>query len=1014
MGEATAPASYDGDARGRVLDGRWALGDEIGRGGAGVVHRAKDLVADRDVAVKILFPGPGAQPPRVRREVSALRLLRILGVVGLLDEGAHDGCPFLVMELVAGTPFPGVGRAKSWDSLAQVVERFLETLARVHAAGVLHRDLKPSNVLVDDEGRPTILDFGLSWGPSLGASVTEPGTVMGTPQYLAPEQLLGRPTDARTDLYSAGVMLYEALTGRLPHDADNFQELVQQRVARTPLPVRRLEPDVPVHVADVVDAMLAVRPDERPASAGEAVRRLFDQSPDAAPRPTLPRLGGRAALDAVFAALRSTRSVDVAGPRGSGRTRLLHDAAEELRREGRTVHWTTAGTRPLESLRRLAGALDDLAAADLDAALAAVDARIRTVLAAGTVVLADDADRLDAWSAAALERCRDAGGVVRAYGAGRAGAVDLPLLAEEDLRALFAGPDRVLHLREDAAREMWLRTGGVASRVEAEIAAWTRNGIAYFEDGRCVVRRSALDSIRGSPPLTFAGDTPATAAARSAHAEDLLASIALAWPDTTADLVAVVAKSPRWTVDAEIAALEEDGLVRRLADGRVQPLVVPQALVAWPAERRAAEHAAIAAGLPAGTASRCRHLLAAGSVPAAADEALVAADTLTKQGDTSGAAVLLAQSLAAVRQAGDPVRETRLLIAFANTTLYMGTVLALDQALYEVGRTRVRSRATEQLDRLLRGAADAARGNGEAALMQLDGCGPLDDPDLELWRQAQRHRAARSLSIEREQRVVDEIEKWAVARGDVRSLANSAAWSAQLRWRQGKYVESGEAHAKAADGSIDRTPARIAHLLNAAAALLEAGRYADVRTQASAAIALAASCRHHAFEACASSFLRNVAYRLDQTDAVDFELVAAADQVGEPRYEAMICLNEAAVAWRTGDLAAAASLASRATSGWRAARAEWPSLLSRCLELACGAPPNPGEFDALVARATECPLPGVAIQAMGLLAIATPERSARLLPLLRKRLAQLPPESVTLRREVLSLEEAVKSAGGRL
>src|SRR5262245_61805147 len=214
------------DAANRVIAGRYEIAELLGRGGASRVHAARDLVTGARVAVKLLDAGVTDTSPRVRREISALRLLRLPGVVSLLDEGMHEGSPFLVMGVAAGIPFPGRAGVLPWDAIAAPTLALLEVLARVHAAGVVHRDLKPSNVLVDTDGRVTVVDFGISWGPSLGGQVTSAGTIVGTPEYFAPEQILGESGDARTDLYAVGEMLYESLTGELPHVAADFSELL--------------------------------------------------------------------------------------------------------------------------------------------------------------------------------------------------------------------------------------------------------------------------------------------------------------------------------------------------------------------------------------------------------------------------------------------------------------------------------------------------------------------------------------------------------------------------------------------------------------------------------------------------------------------------------------------------------------------------------------------------------------------------------------------------------------------
>ena len=243
-----ADEQREGEALLRVLEGsfhprpprlvadRYAIRDQLGRGATGSVWRACDRLTNRIVAVKLLDRVAGHELVRLRAEIAALRLLRVSGVAHLYDEGLHEGQPFLVTDVVEGAPFPGVvlsgGAAARWEAVRGPACALLEVLARVHACGVVHRDLKPGNVLVDAEGRPTVLDFGLvvGRGPLLPEG---PGAAFcGTPAYAAPEQCAGDPIDARADLYAVGIMLYEALGGRRPHVAATLHELIEARLGQ--------------------------------------------------------------------------------------------------------------------------------------------------------------------------------------------------------------------------------------------------------------------------------------------------------------------------------------------------------------------------------------------------------------------------------------------------------------------------------------------------------------------------------------------------------------------------------------------------------------------------------------------------------------------------------------------------------------------------------------------------------------------------------------------------------------
>lgn len=257
---------------GALVASRYRLGSLLGRGGHGEVWGAEDLLLGEEVALKLLHR-EFTDAARARREIAALRLVRLPGVVRLLDEGLEGACPFLVMELIRGARFPGAGRSIpcSWPALAPIAEAILETLARIHAEGVVHRDLKPENILVTADGRPVIVDFGLCFPQPFGADL-EAGRLAGTPLYLAPEQIRGEAIGPWTDLYSLGLILYEALAGRLPHEADDLQELIVSRLSVQPEPLSHVAPEVPPEIAAAVDALLAVEADERPGSAADLLR----------------------------------------------------------------------------------------------------------------------------------------------------------------------------------------------------------------------------------------------------------------------------------------------------------------------------------------------------------------------------------------------------------------------------------------------------------------------------------------------------------------------------------------------------------------------------------------------------------------------------------------------------------------------------------------------------------------------------------------------------------------------
>jgi tetratricopeptide (TPR) repeat protein len=1003
----------------RLIAGRYQLRAQLGEGGHGDVWEAIDRLTHGAVAVKLLRPGPRSQRARVRREVSALRLLRIPGVVALLDEGMSDEQPFLVMERVEGRPFPGAPVPCRWPVVAKPAVALIETLARVHAAGVVHRDLKPANVLVADDGRTTLLDFGLSvGGPSLGDGLTEEGELLGTPAYLAPEQISGEPITARTDLYALGVMLYVALSGRLPHEASSFTAMMRARLTRKPVRLADLAPDVPARVAEAVERLLAIDTEERPRSASELLALLHGLP--ALSMPTLPWLGEDAPIRALVRAAREGRSLEVGGVPGSGRTRCLAEVASILAKEGRRVVHLPPARRPFASLEPLLGPLDDHGSSTLAQMITLVDGALGEALGAGVVLLVDDVERIDRASLTALDRCTSKGSILRARRlehASDAPALRLGPLGEAPLSLLFAGPDRLFHLREDAAHALFQRSAGLPSRVAREIDAWIRAGLARWDDTTLVMDRDAL--LRLDAGLVSM-DRPAapSASAREipAHLDEWVEWVTLAAPHATAALLAEATGQARWRLDAELDELIALGAVERDAEGRLLATVHARAAQSWSSERRRAAHRALATALPAETPERLFHRIAGSDEVDAEDARTIAVEAcslgrrLAREGTLGKAVVVTAEGLRALRGL-DPAPEPELEALFAlwvEVALADGTQLALDRVLYELCRAEPRTALVVQLEALIR----AALGVGvwtEHAVELAEELPPFANIDLERRRHGVRFTAARRCSLEREEAIVAEIAAWAESTHDREAHASFAGWLGRLRYRQGRYDEAAELHRRAAELSAYRTT-QIGALLNGASSLLEAFAHAEAQAILGRALALARSCRHTFYEARAEWLLRAALYRSGVASEPDHALLEAFAHAGVAEMEGFLCLNEAAVAWRAGQRLAALALSRRANE--ILARAGEPSgaLLATCLEHLLGpAAPLPA---ATVDRVLSCPLPRVRLQALGLVALA-----GGVLPCEAKAVAERDQDAVAashraLRMEILSADEALGAVAG--
>lgn len=266
------------DGGGYLIAGRYRLVERLGQGGMSVVWRADDEVLGREVAVKVLSSALASDPElrsRIRDEARTAARLRHPAIVAVYDYGEITDVartsPYVVMELVDGRPLADMltGGSLPWKVAVLVGAQVAAALASAHAAGIVHRDVKPANVMVTGVG-VKLVDFGIS--AAVGVADVRDGQVLGTPAYLAPERVAGGPVRPATDVYALGLMLYLALSGRMPWDASTVTQMVRAHVYARPAPLPVIS-GLPPRVAHLVSRCLAKQPADRP-SAIEVAERL--------------------------------------------------------------------------------------------------------------------------------------------------------------------------------------------------------------------------------------------------------------------------------------------------------------------------------------------------------------------------------------------------------------------------------------------------------------------------------------------------------------------------------------------------------------------------------------------------------------------------------------------------------------------------------------------------------------------------------------------------------------------
>ncbi len=272
---------------GKLLDRRYQVGRRLGEGGMSYVYRAQDVESGSAVAVKILLPRLSRDPAaveRLRREASIAMRLNHPNVCPILRTGEVDRMIYLVMPYLEGEPLSEHESRRGPLGLAEAVPLLIQIcqgLQHAHELQVIHRDLKPENIMLVPDGtsdagepqyRAVVMDFGLAKERRAGlevAKLTATGIVLGTPEFMSPEQIRGKPLDGRSDVYALGILAFELLTGQLPFGGKSAQETMIARLRGSPTKLRDVRPELPVKLEAVIQRCLAVDPVERFSSMEE-------------------------------------------------------------------------------------------------------------------------------------------------------------------------------------------------------------------------------------------------------------------------------------------------------------------------------------------------------------------------------------------------------------------------------------------------------------------------------------------------------------------------------------------------------------------------------------------------------------------------------------------------------------------------------------------------------------------------------------------------------------------------
>lgn len=978
---------------------RFVLQEVIGRGASGAVYRAHDGWTGRTVAVKVM---PNLAPehlPQVRHEISALRMLRLPGVVRLLEDGRHQQVHYLAMDFIQGRPFPSCHDPLPWDQLRELALNLLEVLAQVHHTGIIHRDLKPANILVHDNNSLTLVDFGLSTGPALEQHQNNQGRILGTPAYLAPEQIRGNTLTPATDLYAVGVILYEAISGHSPFPNDEgLISIMRSRLRRIPeVPVPR-DRATPRPILELIRDLIQPDPAKRPQNALQLLSsfrghtRRINRDP--------PMLDRREIIEQLTQAALQGRSLTLWGASGMGKTRCLREVRDLLLEQQRKPIWLQASQEPLGSLRhalRLPDPEDHQSLEDLTQQIL----QHLEEHSPHPVLLVDEDRRLDIWSLRLLEQLQRRCSVLRVASRLADAQIHLTGLKPEALQVLFLGPERIRHIPSRAAEALWYQSAGNPRQIARVLRTWQRLGLIQPEGDRYRVSYETLDQLRTSSSATRERDPQETPAQLEPQTQALLRWVGLAWPHSSPMQLRQLTGWPLWEIQARLETMLHQGLAYSSPQGSYFVLDPPAAPSDPEAQRQA--HLAIARILPSGTPERLSHLMRAHAYQEVIQEALFMASRAQQERNPLYALHALEEALRIARILSDPAQEEALLQEWFRLISGTNQFRYTDRLLLELSRVRHPSHELQRLERFVR--LTQSPPTDQRRLEALEALGPFEDPELESHRLQMRIFFS-GRDPEAAQLALRDFEDWAATQRHPAVQRRLQVAHSRLAYSRGDFLAAAE-HA-----SQNLHPPNsygfVLAAINTLVALVEVPRLEQAQQLITQALEVAQRLGDPMMECKCESLQRQIHYRAGQDSPPDQELLEAAPLMQAPVHEALLYLQEAAFAWRVGLLDQARELALRAARGTMESNAHSAAAMALALAQLCGHRLEQTQRD-LIGEILPRLSARLCLQVLGMLALASepaPPHSQTWVERHRQALQHLDPDQ---RWEILSLRETYQA-----